>query len=686
MSQAEATFSDQSDWGEKMKGEITCPICHEIFVDPKQLSGCLHTFCSGCVMGILNRSSVSTPECPLCRTPLQHTDSIKSDFHMKAFVRLYHERMAGQGNEATVQEINEHPSSSRPPVERGDELEDSVFFTDKVAGGARRELQQLVEPLHSKHNQVLSALDKLEGTKNEFQAKYDADCVQVEEFFSQLRDTLDKQEENCLHKLNKILTFSLKTLSQQTHDLSDLETQLDSCKATLLALMQSKSTKVVEMESRVKQGAKELIKTVNLSSQLEPLCVPSTIVLYADQEKFSTGCESLCQVYSTAAYAPNCSILYVTDHMISVTKPIMVTIALRDVHNNLLINQSDQFDLHADQGRDFIDSKLVNEATPGVYDISYYPKVRFAHKLEIYHHNSLVADVNVPLLAVCDFTMTEQKLVETYGPDKRRFNRPCGLALGKNEEIVVSDRGLHQLIVFDADQQFRRVIGCKGHGNGEFDWPSGIVVDKMGCVYVADRKNHRVQKVRLDDGKFITRIGKRGTGNGEFNEPRAVALTHEDCLFVTDSLNHRIQVFQNEKFIFSFGRHGSGPCEFDLPSSIAFNETEDKIFISDNHNHRVQLFTVHGEYLNLFGDFTSLPNGLSYPQSIHRSKDGHIFISSSGNATIFIFKEDGSFVNAIKDSIDRPGELATNSRGQLISTNHRCIVISECSAAVSPCI
>ena len=681
--------SDQSDWDEKMKEEITCPICHEVFVDPKQLPGCLHTFCDGCIMGILNRSIVCGPECPLCRTPVQHSDNIKCDFHMKAFVRLYHERRLGQGNEATVQEINEHPIPSRPPTESVDELEDSIFFADKVAGGARKELQQFVEPLHSKHNQVLSALDKLESAKQEFQAKHDVDCGQVKEFFSQLRDTLNKQEENSLHKLNEILTSSLKTLSQQTYDVSDLSTQLDSCKATLLALIQSKNhARVVEMESRVKQGAKELIKTVNLSSQLEPLCSLSTTVLYADQEKFATGCKSLCQVYSTTAYAPNCSILYVTDHIISVTKPIMVTIALRDVHNNLLINQSDRFDLHADLGKDFIDSKSVNEANPGIYNISYYPKVRFAHKLEIYHNSTLVANVNVQLLAVCGFTMTEhvQKLVETYGPDKRRFNRPCGLALGKKEEIVVSDRGLHQLVVFDANQQFCHVIGRKGHGNGEFDWPSGIVVDKMGCIYVADRKNHSVQKVGLDDGKFITRIGKKGTGNGEFNEPRAVALTHEDCLFVADSLNHRIQVFQNEKFIFSFGRHGSRPCEFDLPSSIAFNETEDKIFISDNRNHRVQLFTIHGQYLNLFGDFTNVPNGLSYPQSIHRSKDGHIFISSSGNAMIFIFKEDGSFVKTIADSIDRPGELATNSRQQLISTNHRGIVISECSAAVSPCI
>ena len=682
MSQA---FSPVRDgWVEKMKEEITCPICREIFVEPKQLPDCLHTFCNGCIVRIFKRSSARTPECPLCRIPLLDLDSIKRDFHMEGFVQLYHERMADQGNEEPVQEADNWANlRTRQATQSTNELEDSIFV-DKMAGSARKELQQLVEPLHTKHDKVLSALDKLECTKHEFQAKHDADCMQVQEFFAQLRDTLDKQEVNCLQKLNEILTSSFKVLSQQTQDLSDLETELDSCKVTLLTLMQSKNcSKVLEMEGRVKQGAKELVKKVDLSSQLEPECTPSTTVLYADQEKFTVACKSLCQVCSTA-YAPNCSVTYVTDHVISVTRPVVVSIVLRDIHNNPVVNKPDHFELHTDQGNDYIDNVTITETAPGMYDINYFPKVRYAHRLEIYHDNCLVAHANVPLLTVCDYGMTEQKVTETFGPDNKRFNRPSGLALGPHEEIVVSDRGLHQLVVFDANMKFCRVIGSKGHGNGEFNWPSGITINSMGYIYLADRKNHCVQKMRLDDGKFISKMGKKGIGNGEFNEPRAVALTCRGHLFVADGLNHRIQVFQNEKFLFSFGQHGSGPCEFNLPASIAFNRTEDLVFIADNRNHRVQMFTIHGEYLKVFGDFTTIPDRLSHPQGIHWSKDGHVLISSSGNGIIFIFKEDGTFVNTIKNLIDRPGELVTNSC-QLIATNHKGIVIAE-SSTVLPCI
>ena len=684
MSQA---FSPVRDgWVEKMKEEITCPICREVFVEPKQLPGCLHTFCNGCIVMIFKRNSACTPECPLCRIPLPDLDSIKRDFHMEGFVQLYHERMAEQGNEASAQETDDRASPRTPVTQSANALEDSIFF-DKMAGGARKELQQLVEPLHGKHKKVSSALDKLECTKHEFQAKHDADCTEVQDFFAQLRDALDKQEEDCLQKLNEILKSSLKVLSQQTQDLSDLEAELDSCKTTLSTLIQSKNyPQVLEMESRVKQGAKELVKKVDVSSQLEPECTPSTTVLYGDQEKFTEACKLLCQVCSTA-YAPNCSISYVTDHIISVTRPVVVSIVLQDIHDNPVINQPDHFELHSNLGNDYIDGVKVIETAPGAYDINYFPKVRYAHKLEIYHKNCLVAHADVKSLVVCDYSMTEQKVIETFDHNKR-FNRPSGLALGPHEEIVVSDRGLHQLIVFDAKLQFRCEIGCKGHGNGEFNWPSGIVVDSTGYIYIADRKNHRIQKVRLEDGKFISKMGQKGTGNGEFNEPRAVALMprDEDRLFIADSLNHRIQVFQKEKFLFSFGQHGSGPCEFDLPASIAFNRTEEVVFIADNRNHRVQMFTIHGEHQKEFGDSTNIPNKLPHAQGIHWSKDGHVLVSCSGNGTIFIFKEDGTFVSAIKSLMDRPGELVTNSKGHMISTNHKGIVVMGETSKLSPCI
>lgn len=702
------TTSTAESWDERMEREVSCPICFRVFEEPKELSNCQHIFCACCMEELLRRDErVYKNECPICRTPFAKEDIVNS-FMMRRMVELYHERLqfgtqslpAPRRPLSQCREPNEKLRSRtevltvRPPLasisrhsRAPDPPRQSVYdnpatnaFMTQLAESARKELLTIADPLRYNHARVLSALDTLEATKKDFQEKRDKDCEKVKDFFRRLRGILDNQERNCLGNLDEITTSALKMLGQQIHDLSDIESQLKSCNATLTDLLESKNqAKIVEMERRVTLGVKDLNKSVEQCT-LTPVCIPNTNVLYSKLENFGKTCESLCYVYSVP-HSSNCSVLFVTDDVISVTEPITVSVDLRDIHCNPVMNQAENLELCSDQGDNFIVRTTVREVSPGIYDLCYFPQVRKAHKLDVIHNDiyqekTIVTSADVRSLLVCNYDLNHQRTVEGFAG--KRFSRPCGLALGPNDEIVISDRGIHQLVVFNSDLEFSHVIGHKGSGNGEFNWPTGIYVDAAGFIYVADRKNNRVQKLRLDNGAFISKIGKKGTGNGEFKEPRAVALSKKEHLYVADGLNHRVQVFDDEKFIFSFGRPGTGPCEFDVPCSIAFNKSEDVIFVSDNGNHRVQVFTVHGEYIQVFGD-SSLPHEIKWPHGIYRSKDGHILISCSGHADILVFKEDGSFVRVIKELIDRPGEIAINSKGQIIATNHKGIVVSESS-------
>ena len=48
-------------------------------------------------------------------------------------------------------------------------------------------------------------------------------------------------------------------------------------------------------------------------------------------------------------------------------------------------------------------------------------------------------------------------------------------------------------------------FGSPGQGDGEFNRPSGIAVDKEGIIYVTDFKNDRLQIFNAD-GSFITEL------------------------------------------------------------------------------------------------------------------------------------------------------------------------------------
>jgi hypothetical protein len=82
-----------------------------------------------------------------------------------------------------------------------------------------------------------------------------------------------------------------------------------------------------------------------------------------------------------------------------------------------------------------------------------------------------------------------------------------------------------------------------GAGPGQFRGATDLAVDnRNGDVYVVDSGNNRVQ--RFDrDGRFVAEFGSAGRGNGQFDRPFGIAIDKEGYIFVADTGNKRIQKF-----------------------------------------------------------------------------------------------------------------------------------------------
>src|ERR1035438_4450401 len=65
--------------------------------------------------------------------------------------------------------------------------------------------------------------------------------------------------------------------------------------------------------------------------------------------------------------------------------------------------------------------------------------------------------------------------------------------------------------------------GGVGSGNGQFDYPYGIVADRSNNVYVTDTDNHRIEKFD-SNGNYLTQWGSYGTNNGQFYWPNGIAV------------------------------------------------------------------------------------------------------------------------------------------------------------------
>jgi len=109
--------------------------------------------------------------------------------------------------------------------------------------------------------------------------------------------------------------------------------------------------------------------------------------------------------------------------------------------------------------------------------------------------------------------------------------------------LVVSDRDEHCIKVFDTAGKFLYKFGKKGEGEGEFDTPGCLSINKAGHLIVCDIWNHRVQVFDLS-GNFVAKFGTKGSKIGEFSRPLSTAVLSDGRIVVTDVDNSRIQIFE----------------------------------------------------------------------------------------------------------------------------------------------
>ena len=97
--------------------------------------------------------------------------------------------------------------------------------------------------------------------------------------------------------------------------------------------------------------------------------------------------------------------------------------------------------------------------------------------------------------------------------------------------------------VFDKQGKFLYNFGTRGAGDGEFNFPRFLSVDKAGHLLVCDSSNHRVQLFKLN-GEFITKFGATGKENEKMKSPASTAFLSISRIIVTECGNDRVHVFE----------------------------------------------------------------------------------------------------------------------------------------------
>lgn len=198
--------------------------------------------------------------------------------------------------------------------------------------------------------------------------------------------------------------------------------------------------------------------------------------------------------------------------------------------------------------------------------------------------------------------VSDSKLDRVFGIDKNsgkvrlvlggpnEYKNPSGLVFDElRDRLYVSDSRNHIVRVFDKNGKPLFTIGKKGQGDGEFNTPSYLALDKKGRLYVVDSFNFRIQ-IFDPEGKFLKKFGRLGDSSGSFSRPAGIGVDSENHIYVVDTAFSNFQIFDEEgRLLLWVGYAGKNPGEFYLPSGM-YIDKEDRIYISDTYNTRVQVF------------------------------------------------------------------------------------------------
>ncbi|HEX4957270.1 MAG TPA: IPT/TIG domain-containing protein [Lacibacter sp.] len=203
--------------------------------------------------------------------------------------------------------------------------------------------------------------------------------------------------------------------------------------------------------------------------------------------------------------------------------------------------------------------------------------------------------------------------------------------------------------------------GNRGSNNGigadaTFNYPTGIVIDRQGNLFVADSYNLTIRKIS-SNGSVSTFVGKTGSSgyvdgfyeNARFDLIQGLAIDADDNIYASDIFNIRIRKITPNGFVSTIAGNGTfgsddGPAlqaSFKQTYGIAVDNSSNDIYIVDIVGNKIRKLSSSGIVTSFAGtgtwgflDGNASSAMFNQPNGIAVKGSGNLIIVDQGNSRI----------------------------------------------------
>ncbi|XP_070546611.1 tripartite motif-containing protein 2-like [Ptychodera flava] len=230
------------------------------------------------------------------------------------------------------------------------------------------------------------------------------------------------------------------------------------------------------------------------------------------------------------------------------------------------------------------------------------------------------------------------------GSGEGQFDSPYGVAINRDKDIVTTDTENNRLQITTRHGKCKKIL--KFEELEDIFTPCDIAISCDNTYYSLDSKNNRVV-ISDENGHVIGCFGQN-----ELKNPSGIGISPVDgSVYVTEDDEHCVKIYtQRGQYLRSFGSEGRGQGQFKGPWGVVIGFSG-LVFVADFWNRRIQVFNSHDQYLYSF-DCRSEDGEMRNPKKLSIDNDKYVYVTAGNTDSVLKFESSGKFVCRIDSDSD----------------------------------